>query len=75
MHRLLRRLTLFLLVLCAGEIFAQTLPGSAPAGVAADVRRISLSGEWKFTADYQDCGDRAEWFSPQLAFGASSACG
>ena len=66
MHRLLRRLTLLLLVLCAGEIFAQALPGPAPAGVAADVRRISLSGQWKFTADYQDWGDRAEWFSPQL---------
>jgi len=31
--------------------------------------RVSLSGEWKFTADYQNAGDAAQWFTPAYGDG------
>ncbi|WP_414660941.1 glycoside hydrolase family 2 protein [Horticoccus sp. 23ND18S-11] len=58
-------LALLLAVLLAGPVFAQT-PPPVPVDAATEVRRISLNGQWKFAADYQDWGDRAEWFSPKL---------
>jgi len=36
------------------------------AETAPEVRRVSLNGDWKFAADYQQWGERAEWFSPKL---------
>ena len=50
------------------------LPAQSPAppdtpGAAAEVRTISLNGQWKFAADYQNWGDKAEWFSPKAGDG------
>ena len=55
-----------LAALPAGRAPAQTPPDPVPAGMGADVRKISLNGQWKFAADYQNWGDQAEWFSPKL---------
>jgi beta-glucuronidase len=48
---------------------AQTAAGPSPTGGPAEVRRVSLNGQWKFAADYQNWGDKAEWFSPKLGDG------
>jgi beta-glucuronidase len=58
---------LLALLLCAA-VFGQTSRDPSPAS-AADLRSVSLNGTWKFAADYQGWGDKAEWFSPKLGDG------
>lgn len=59
-----------LLALCwPAAARAQTGATAAPTDSAADVRRLSLNGLWKFSADYQNWGDKAQWFSPKTGDG------
>ncbi len=60
------RLAFFLFALWCNGALAQTSPVPASTEVATDLRRITLNGQWKFAADYQNWGDQAEWFSPKL---------
>jgi beta-glucuronidase len=40
-----------------------------PLPPSADPQHISLNGEWKFSADYQDWGERYRWFDPSYGDG------
>ncbi|MBL9208250.1 MAG: beta-galactosidase, partial [Opitutaceae bacterium] len=55
--------------LCAGGVIALNVIAAIAAAPSSDIRSVSLNGEWKFAADHQKWGDRAEWFSTTLADG------
>lgn len=37
---------------------------AAPITAATPTQRLSLNGTWRFTADYQNAGETAQWFAP-----------
>jgi len=60
--------TVFLAAMTA--VWTHLASSAEPAPAGAEVRRISLGGEWKFAADYQNWGDSREWFSPKYGDGS-----
>ena len=49
----------------ASVALAVLLAGAtAPAASPAPARVVSLNGSWRFTPDYQNGGEAAQWFSP-----------
>jgi beta-glucuronidase len=46
-------------------VLGVTLPlAAAPSTAATATQRLSLNGTWRFTADYQNAGEAAQWFAP-----------
>ncbi len=65
-----RSFGLFTLGPLALAVFLAVLHGSLRASDdTTAVRRVSLNGEWKFAADYQNVGDTSAWFAPDYGDG------